>query len=167
MDSVKSLVLSFMSLDSYDFTLPADHLSQLFPDSSSVSESNQAVFFRDVNRALREHCIRTSEFITVTKRYGFIRAFLSFWDSYRNSLFQLSDQIAQIFESHRGENPSGLVHHQVSHQIVHFGFVNWKRYILAQWSIRQDLASTIELLGLPPPFTPSCLVLAIAALSRR
>lgn len=146
--SVSDSVLKFLSNETYEFSIPKEDWDNIFSSDPKKSQSSTAVFFGDINRTLRKYCISVSEYITMMKQYGFMTAILSAWERFSNNLFHLSTQISKIFGKNHTPNirvPVGLVIQQVNSRILHFGYKNWKKYVLDQRFITAELLSIIEL----------------------
>lgn len=152
-DCINQLVLSFLSEDSFKFSIPDEYLHKIFSDDNQERQKSTALFFGSLNRILRRHCIETSEYITMMKQYGFIPAILSAWDRFSNSISLLSDQISRIFVENGKQDiriPSGFIIQQIKSQILNSGYMNWKKYVLDQRFIAVEVPSSIELLAINP-----------------
>ena len=151
-------VTAIMNRDEFEFVMPEEIAAKLFGGAPGNEEAARAKaeFFGNLNRTLREHCIVTSEQIAMTRRYGLIPALLSFWRDFRLTLGQLAHQIAQIFEKNKSDAnlPYGAIGHQVQCQILNFGHQSWKRYILKQRFIEEELLSDIRLISERPESYP-------------
>ncbi|OHT12313.1 hypothetical protein TRFO_17894 [Tritrichomonas foetus] len=155
--SANDNVIRFLSIETHEFSIPKNEIDQIFSHDPNISQRSTSIFFGSVNRALRKYCIVSSEYITMMKQYGFIPAILSAWTQYFNSLSLLSDQIGQIFEEktvHDITNPPGLITQKIKNQVVHFGFKNWKKYVLDLRFIAEELPSSIQLIGESPAKYP-------------
>jgi len=110
-------------------------MKSIFAREHSIYKPAKASFFGEVNRALREHCIKSSEQIAMLLQYGIVPALISFWNDYNYTLFQLAVQIAQIFEENTIATSEIFsipknTYNRVLHQVIHFGYRNCNRYIL-------------------------------------
>jgi hypothetical protein len=153
----KADILAFMRRDLFELVFSPDQEHGLFSPDSTVSGRKKSEFFGTVNRALREHCIKSSEIITEVKRYGFLPAFLSTWKDYDSTLANLADQLAEHFEARtppRMAIPPRFVFNQISKQIVYVGRRAWRRYVLNQRFISEELPSTIQLIEENPDHFP-------------
>lgn len=146
---MKAQVFEIMHHDAFDFELPEDIAQTIFGDNvePEVAARAKAQFFGDLNRTLREHCILTGQRIVMAKRYGLIPTLLAFWDDFRLTLAQLARQVATIFDDNNKDPklPYGVISHQIQSQILHFGHLSWRRYILNQRFVAEDLLSDIAL----------------------
>lgn len=148
--SVSKNVRSFFANQTYNFSISKEDLDKIFSSDPKTAQKSTAIFFDDINRTLRKHCISISEYITMMKQYGFISALLSAWEKFSTSLILLSSQISKIFGDHQIRDirvPGDLIIQQVRNRILHFGYKNWKKYVLDQSVIAVELPSCIQLIG--------------------
>ena len=121
--------------------------------SQTNFQSSRSKYFGAVNVAMRMHCIKLQERITIMRQYSYIPALLSAWWNFENRLYDLAYQIATIFEEksikENGEQPLKMMY-QTYFQIVRFGFNNWSTYVLNQNLIETELLSAFALIESNP-----------------
>ena len=147
--------LDFMEGTTSEISIDPKLSSHLF--AKTGYQASRAKFFGSINVAMRMHCIKLQEQIIIMRQYSFLPALIGTWWNFENKLYDLANQVSQIFEERSikeyGEQPLKVLN-QTYFQVVRFGFNNWSTYVLGQKLIKDELLSAFKLIESNPMTFP-------------